>query len=82
MQRVYLGPEYKGPHPEALVPINGREKAIAYTLAGLAVILGVYPELVFGIMRESTDALTASMAVGYEAVRGTAVEVSALMSGR
>ena len=47
-----------------------------------AIMLGVYPELMFGIMRESTDALTASMAVGYEAVRDTAVQVSALISGR
>src|SRR5271168_1634112 len=27
IQRVYLGPEYKGPHREAIVPMNGREAA-------------------------------------------------------
>ena len=34
IQRVYLGPEYKGPHPEALSPINGRENHVAITLVG------------------------------------------------
>jgi NADH-quinone oxidoreductase subunit M len=82
IQRVYLGPEYKGPHPEALIPINGREASIAYVLTAFAIILGVYPELMFGIMRESTDALTASMSVGYEAVRDTAVQVSGIISNR
>ena len=27
MQRVYLGPEYKGPHAEDITPMNGREKS-------------------------------------------------------
>jgi NADH-quinone oxidoreductase subunit M len=79
VQRVYLGPEYKGPHPEALVPITGREASIAYVLCALAILLGVYPELMFGIMRESTDALTASMGVGYEAVRDQAAQLSAVL---
>ena len=29
IQRVYLGPEYKGPHAEALVPMTWREFSIA-----------------------------------------------------
>ena len=29
LQRVYLGPEYKGPHPEALVEANPRELTIS-----------------------------------------------------
>jgi NADH-quinone oxidoreductase subunit M len=82
IQRVYLGPEYKGPHPESLVPITSREASIAYILAAFAIILGVYPELMFGIMRESTDALTASLTVGYEAVRDSAVEAGAALSRR
>src|SRR5690606_2824462 len=56
IQRVYLGPEYRGPHPEALVPLTSREASIGYILAAFAIVLGVYPELMFGIMRESTDA--------------------------
>jgi len=43
VQRVYLGPEYKGPHPEAIKPMNGRELAIAAPLVALAVVFGVFP---------------------------------------
>jgi NADH-quinone oxidoreductase subunit M len=43
IQRVYLGPEYKGPHPEALSPMTRRELAIAAPLVLMAVLLGVYP---------------------------------------
>jgi NADH-quinone oxidoreductase subunit M len=43
LQRVYLGPEYKGPHPEALVPITSRELGIAIPLVVMAILLGVYP---------------------------------------
>jgi NADH-quinone oxidoreductase subunit M len=43
IQRVYLGPEYKGPHPEALTPMTRRELAIAAPLVLMAVLLGVYP---------------------------------------
>jgi NADH-quinone oxidoreductase subunit M len=43
---VYLGPEYKGPHGEALTPITPRELTVAVTLAVLAVIFGVFPQTV------------------------------------
>jgi NADH-quinone oxidoreductase subunit M len=43
IQRVYLGPEYKGPHAEALSPMSRREIAIAVPLVALAIVLGVYP---------------------------------------
>ena len=43
IQRVYLGPEYKGPHPEALRPMTRREIAIAAPLLVMAVALGVFP---------------------------------------
>ena len=43
IQRVYLGAEYKGPHPEALVPMNLREISIAAPLLVLAILLGVFP---------------------------------------
>jgi hypothetical protein len=43
IQRVYLGPEYKGPHAEALRPMTLREIAIAAPLLVMAVVLGVYP---------------------------------------
>jgi len=43
IQRVYLGAEYKGPHPEALVPSSLREDAIAAVLFVLAILFGVLP---------------------------------------
>jgi NADH-quinone oxidoreductase subunit M len=43
IQRVYLGPEYKGPHAEALRRMTPREIAIAAPLVVMAVVLGVFP---------------------------------------
>jgi NADH-quinone oxidoreductase subunit M len=67
MQRVYLGAEYRGPHPEAITPINARETAVAAVLLGFAILLGVYPESMFGLMRESMQQLAGSMDTGYQA---------------
>ncbi len=50
IQRVYLGPEYKGPHAESLVPLSIREWAIVLPLVVLAVVLGVYPRLAIDYM--------------------------------
>ncbi|MEN6449246.1 MAG: NADH-quinone oxidoreductase subunit M, partial [Thermoguttaceae bacterium] len=47
IQRVYMGPEYKGPHAEALTPMTRREIAIAAPLVALALLFGVYPQAVF-----------------------------------
>ena len=52
IQRVYLGPEYKGPHPEALRPMSLREIAIAAPLVVMAVVLGIFP----AILLRYTDA--------------------------
>ncbi len=43
IQRVYLGPEYKGPHGEALTPMTPREVSIGAVLLAFALILGVFP---------------------------------------
>ena len=75
IQRVYLGPEYKGPHAEDITPMNGREKAIAWTLLIFAIVLGVYPEMMFKVMRSSMDALIVSLDAGYQAV-SAAVETA------
>ncbi|WP_417849602.1 complex I subunit 4 family protein [Thalassoglobus sp.] len=72
IQRVYLGPEYKGPHPEALTPITGREKTVAWTLAILAVVLGIFPyQTVLVVMEPSVQHLTESLSVGYAAINET-----------
>jgi NADH-quinone oxidoreductase subunit M len=47
LQRVYLGAEYRGPHPEGLTPLTGREIGIAIPIAVMAVVLGVFPMTVF-----------------------------------
>ena len=43
IQRVYLGAEYKGPHEEALVPSNLRERTIGVVLLAFAILFGVFP---------------------------------------
>ena len=68
LQRVYLGHEYKGPHPEALVEANTRELAIGYTLVIFAILFGVMPNLLFRPMEGSIDALTQSLSSAYQNV--------------
>ncbi len=55
IQRVYLGPEYKGPHPEALVPMTRREIGIAAPLVAFAILFGVYPSVLFDYMKPSVQ---------------------------
>ena len=55
VQRVYLGAEYHGPHPEALTPISSRELAIAAPLVAFAILFGVYPKAIFNYMSESVN---------------------------
>ncbi len=61
VQRVYLGPEYKGPHGEAITPINEREAMIGFTLLGLAIFFGVFPGLMFDLMGPSIKQLVDNM---------------------
>jgi NADH-quinone oxidoreductase subunit M len=55
VQRVYLGAEYKGPHPEALKPMTGREFLIAAPLLALAIFFGVYPQALLNYMQPSVN---------------------------
>jgi NADH-quinone oxidoreductase subunit M len=55
IQRVYLGPEYKGPHGDHLTPMTRRELAIAAPLLAFAILLGVYPQAVFDYMTPSVN---------------------------
>ena len=66
LQRVYLGAEYKGPHAEEITPINTREAAVASVLLALAVILGVFPNIIFSMMNGSITELGDHMQAGYE----------------
>ena len=55
IQRVYLGPQYKGPHGEALTPMTKRELAIATPLLALAIVLGVYPQALLKYMTPTVE---------------------------
>ncbi len=65
IQRVYFGPEYKGPHGEALTPLSGRETTVAYVLLGMAILLGVYPDCLFGLMHETIAGLVQNLDSAY-----------------
>lgn len=76
VQRVYLGPEYKGPHGDHITPITPRELSIAIPLVALAILFGVYPAVVFGPMQGSVDKLVNDLTVWAETHRpDEAVEV-------
>jgi NADH-quinone oxidoreductase subunit M len=66
IQRVYLGAEYKGPHREGIVPINGREAAIGFTLLAFAILLGVYPNFMLDVMHSSMAQLVTQLDAGYQ----------------
>ena len=55
LQRVYLGPEYKGPHGDHLTPMTTRELGIAAPLVALAILFGVYPQIVLNYMTPSIN---------------------------
>jgi NADH-quinone oxidoreductase subunit M len=55
VQRVYLGPEYRGPHGDHLHPITGRELAIAVPLVALAIVFGIYPRAALDYFTPSVD---------------------------
>jgi NADH-quinone oxidoreductase subunit M len=62
VQRVYLGPEYKGPHPEALKPMTLREFAIGAPLLALAIYFGVNPQALLNYMQPSVDKTVVELA--------------------
>jgi len=66
LQRVYLGAEYKGPHAEEITPITTRETSVAGLLLVLAIVLGVFPGIIFGMMNGSVTELVEHMQNGYE----------------
>ena len=55
LQRVYLGPEYKGPHGDHITPMTARELAIGAPLLALAIVFGVYPQAIFNYMTPTID---------------------------
>lgn len=69
IQRVYLGAEYKGPHPEALKPATPREVAIAGSLLAFAILFGVYPQAIFNYMSPSVDKTVENLTTWTETVK-------------
>lgn len=69
IQRVYLGPEYRGPHGEALTPITVREVAIASPLCVLALILGIYPQSLLNYMTPTINQEVQQLAQWTEEVK-------------
>jgi len=55
IQRVYLGPEYRGPHAEAITPMSRREAWIAAPLLAFAILFGVYPQAMFQYITPTVD---------------------------
>nr|MBC8437457.1 NADH-quinone oxidoreductase subunit M [Planctomycetota bacterium] len=69
-QRIYLGSEYKGPHAEEIRPINNREFSVGAILLSLAILFGVFPNLVIRYMDNTVEAQVESLnewRVRYEA---------------
>ncbi len=69
IQRVYLGPEYKGPHGDHLTKITPRELAIACPLLVMAVLLGVFPQTLFNYMTPSVNREVQQLADWTETVK-------------
>jgi NADH-quinone oxidoreductase subunit M len=78
LQRVYLGAEYKGPHADEITPMNTREATIAITLLVMAVVLGVYPNLIFDVMNGSMAQLVDGMDAGLRAAQQSGVAITAV----
>ncbi len=69
LQRVYLGPEYKGPHAEEIKPVNNREFATGAILLSLAIFFGVFPNSLIQYMDKTVGQQVTSLnewRVGYE----------------
>jgi NADH-quinone oxidoreductase subunit M len=67
LQRVYLGPTYKGPHGDHITPMNAREFSIAAPLLALAIYFGIFPNNLFRYM-EKTITQTAVDLAGWTKV--------------
>ncbi len=81
IQRVYLGPEYKGPHGEALTPMNKREIAIAVPLVVMAFVLGIYPWGLLSYTTPSTDKLADNLTAWTQRADAGAATLHGTMPG-
>jgi NADH-quinone oxidoreductase subunit M len=77
VQRVYLGAEYKGPHPEGITPITEREVMVGGILLALCIVLGVFPDLMFSQMRDSVKLLVENISTA-KGLAATAAHMTGL----
>jgi NADH-quinone oxidoreductase subunit M len=75
VQRVYLGPEYRGPHADAITPMTGREVAIAAPLLAFAILFGVYPRALLDYMTPTINRTVSELSVW--TARNTAAQKAA-----
>ena len=77
IQRVYLGPEYKGPHGDHLHPITAREVAIAAPLLAFAILFGVYPQALLKYITPTVDSQAQALADWTKTVKETETSATA-----
>jgi NADH-quinone oxidoreductase subunit M len=64
LQRVYLGPEYRGPHGDHITDADLRERCIAAPLVAFAILFGIMPyKLVFEYMEPSVNQTVQDLAL-------------------
>src|SRR5262249_30085854 len=61
VQRVYLGAGCKGPHAEAITPLTERETLVGGVLLALCILMGIFPDYIFGKMQGSVDLLVKNL---------------------
>lgn len=68
LQRVYLGPEYKGPHLDEIQanPLSRRETLIGGTFLAFCIFFGVLPSYVFDMTGKSMEKLVQGLDTGYQ----------------
>ncbi len=69
LQRVYLGPEYTGPHGDEITRISPRELSIAVPLLVFAILFGMYPKAVFNYMEPTVTKTAEDLADWTETVK-------------
>lgn len=62
LQRVYLGPEYRGPHGDHITDMDLRERFIGAPLLAFAILFGVRPDYIFNYMQASVDQTVVDLA--------------------
>ncbi|MCE9606224.1 MAG: NADH-quinone oxidoreductase subunit M [Planctomycetia bacterium] len=78
LQRVYLGPEYKGPHGDHLHDVDARELAIGIPLIVFAIFFGVNPNFVVRSMEPTISQDVQQLADWTEKVKTPRLKAEAI----